>query len=474
MGSWQELSGYAGTTSKGKEKQQEFWDSIRKHPQIGDLNLGDNERLCAIALIKRLFPYVAEKAIGWQPDDVNAWPSTSYFAAVPWLIDIQKMSEANKLRDKYVRAVKDNLKKGYYGEMSTKLDKLDGHPFNGLDGQLYFQHSIESDKERQYINGEASKTILQNHLVDINKAVGHPPSPFYALLLMDGDSLGKLLRKLESNKVSSALACFTNQVDGIVTKHCGKTVYAGGDDVLALLPLDQALDAATQLRDVYLNAFVQHVGELETRPEDEKGQHVKTTISAGLVFAHYKTSLRAVLAEAHHLLDKVAKDGNGRDSLAVSVLTGGGRTVQWCSSWTDTNLSQPIPAILQELEKVFNQQFASKFFYNVRQRIQVLTGDEHERAELGYTMPDNLDAYQLLRAEYRKSLGTDILDEYKNLPDAEAKKKSSHAMDERVGKLVHVCRVREGTDSQADINTLNISGAMLVRFLATKGRGVES
>lgn len=464
MGSWQELSGLVRTTDS--KKQDAFWQRVRHQECVKTLDLSDNERLCPIALIKRFFPYVAKDAIGWKLD-VTAWPSTSYFAAVPWLVDVQEAPhkpqlpenehvDVAKLRDDYVALVHANLDRGFYGEMSTSLSGLDPHPFNKLDGQLYFQHSLESDKERQYTNGDASKVALQNHLGDMNKAIGHPPSAFYALLFMDGDGLGKLLQSgvLEPSRISEALAAFTADVDPIVISFGGKTVYAGGDDVLALVPLNQVLSAATALRERYVQAFQQ---EFST-PADQAKTLPKMTISAGIVFAHFSTSLRAVMEEAHHLLDDVAKDGNGRDSIAASVLTGSGRTVLWVSSWTDTTTSQTIPEVLQDLGTAFEEEFASKFFYNVRQRFEVLTDDEHSRQKNGYRLIAGLKPFELLVAEYKKSRERDVVHE---------------EVEERVGKLVRVCRVRKGDTGQEQTNTLNIAGAMLVRFLATKGRGVE-
>jgi CRISPR-associated protein Cmr2 len=450
MGSLQELSGFVRATER--EKQNAFWREVRR--KVGLLNLGENERLCAISLIKRLFPNVAEEVIGWELD-AKTWPSTSYMAAVPWLRDIQANPDAHALALEYPRLIQRYAEGDIFGEYSTDLSCVSRDDFARLDGQLFYRHAIESDKERG-ISTEG-KRELQAHLGKLNDAVGHPPSPFYALLLMDGDSLGKLLQNVkEPKKVSTALARFTKGVDGIVRKHCGKTVYAGGDDVLALLPLDRALSAATNLRQSYLEAFDAVLGT--ERPTDDEGEPLKTTISAGLVFAHFHTSLRAVMKEAHHLLDTVAKDGNERDSLAVSVLTGGGRTVEWVSSWDEKTASHPIPEIVQDLVTRFEneEQFASKFFYNVRARFEVLTGDKVERKKTGYKLTEGLDAGKLLVAEYQKSRERDV-------PIREA--------EERVGQLLRVCRVRKGGVEEPE--TLNVEGAMLVRFLATKGRGVE-
>src|SRR5204863_2268546 len=81
--SWQELSGHIRSQSrKSREKQDQFWQQIRS--LMTRLDLGDDERLCAIALLKRMFPLIAKETIG---TDLNAasWLSTPYIAAIPWL-----------------------------------------------------------------------------------------------------------------------------------------------------------------------------------------------------------------------------------------------------------------------------------------------------------------------------------------------------------------------------------------------------
>ncbi len=76
MAGWQELSGYHRATERSS--QDRFWRKLRR--QLPTFDLSEDERLCALALVKRLFPSVAAQAIGWQLDAVH-WPSTPYLAA---------------------------------------------------------------------------------------------------------------------------------------------------------------------------------------------------------------------------------------------------------------------------------------------------------------------------------------------------------------------------------------------------------
>ena len=126
--------------------------------------------------------------------------------------------------------------------------------------------------------------------------------------------------------VSTALRAFTGSVPKVVERHGGVTVYAGGDDVLAMLPIPRALACAQALSDAYRSAFADAAAN--TAAKDG------ATLSAAAVFAHIRLPLNHVLVEAHRLLDDVAKDGNGRDSLAAAVLKPGGPYCQWATTWT--------------------------------------------------------------------------------------------------------------------------------------------
>ncbi len=448
MGDWQELSGFI--RSKEKHEQKKFWNALReqkderKNRRLSTLELGEHERLSAVALIKRLYPKV--KAIGWNLD-VENWPSTPYMAAVPWLETAHRTDEAKK----YLQVVENAKLEWAFGKYNTGLTCLkNAGKFAELDGNFFQQAALENKNatplkpELSEPEDEALRRELAAELRKVNKAVGHPASTFYALLLMDGDSLGKLLREADETEVSRALSRFTNQVDTIVREYCGKTVYAGGDDVMALLPLDKALAAANKLRKAYLEAF-----EKVALPPGHQA-----TISGAVIFAHYTLSLRAVLKEAHHQLDSVAKAQNERDSLAVSVFTGSGRTVQWVSSWHDVEHNFSVTNVLHDLSQRFgdDEQFSSKFFYNLRERLGVLVNEKTNKFEFDMEHAD----FWFLKAEYQKNR--------QGAADSQTAERNVH-------DLLKVCRVRK--QGKADEQTLVPDGALLVRFLAGKGRGVE-
>lgn len=182
-------------------------------------------------------------------------------------------------------------------------------------------------QNNEWENSESEKESLLTKLKELYKALGdRKPVPFYALLLMDGDSMGSLLNALEGpGQLSQCLGEFTRRVDDIVAakENCGRTVYAGGDDVMAILPAPRALTVADIIAQVYENCFSDALREKTAR----------ATISAAIVYAHWKQPLRQVLERAHHLLDDVAKNQTGRDALAIGIMKGSGLNAQWSAPW---------------------------------------------------------------------------------------------------------------------------------------------
>ncbi|GAB4418550.1 MAG: type III-B CRISPR-associated protein Cas10/Cmr2 [Anaerolineae bacterium] len=136
-----------------------------------------------------------------------------------------------------------------------------------------------------------------------------PDHPLYlAVLHMDGDKMGERLAnqhtKAAHQQLSRALAVFARTtVPALVNKYDqgdkGRTVliYAGGDDVLALLPLPVALDCANDIQ----QAFAAQVGG---------------TMSAGIAITSAGMPLDFGLDEARHA-EKRAKEFYGRNAVAV-------------------------------------------------------------------------------------------------------------------------------------------------------------
>ncbi len=223
------------------------------------------------------------------------------------------------------------------------------------------------------------------------------PSKYYAILHMDGDHAGRWLSgthdglacfgrvlhpkvKMELEKlpgwadllkarrlispavhaaVSNALASFAlNIVRWVVEqRYAGRVVYAGGDDVLALLPLDQALPAARELRALF-SGQVKHQKALtefapsEGLPVDFGDQQLSgylvnretpsreilltmgptATASLGIAMAHHTQPLDAAL-QAVRYAERDAKELYDRNALCVYLLKRSGEEARVGARW---------------------------------------------------------------------------------------------------------------------------------------------
>ena len=321
----QELSGYA--CYRAGEKQKKFWAELRDRGKLGRLDIEKNERLCAIALIKRLMPKLAEQAVGWKLE-VDHWPSTDYVAAVPWLR--RAVQEAPEESRKYAEHVCKLGKTTTVGHRKS-FRNLGDHPLAALNPDWYDLGSLantgSTEIKDQYKAEDTELGLvkkLQEEARELFKLTG-PPSSYYAVLLADGDRLGQLVGESSGEIVSQALAEFSCGAETAVKKKDGVVVYAGGDDLLAFLPLESALECADRVAQVFTASF------------EEKACERKVSLSAAVVFAHVKAPLSSVLRRAHRLLDDYAKDGNGRNSLAAAVFGRADERCRWVTCWQRTD-----------------------------------------------------------------------------------------------------------------------------------------
>src|SRR5207249_2516274 len=106
-------------------------------------------------------------------------------------------------------------------------------------------------------------------------------------------------------------------VPGVVKRHHGTLIYAGGDDVLALLPTSAALACARELRLAFsgqpdVNGGADR-GYYRKDGQDLLMMGPKATLSAGLAIVHSKEDLRFALEQVRRA-ERQAKDA-GRDAL---------------------------------------------------------------------------------------------------------------------------------------------------------------
>ncbi|MCM2332322.1 MAG: type III-B CRISPR-associated protein Cas10/Cmr2 [Anaeromyxobacteraceae bacterium] len=161
-----------------------------------------------------------------------------------------------------------------------------------------------------------------------------PPPSYVACLVADGDRMGVAIDDPRMTadahrRLSRALADFARQARAVVeTQHRGLLIYAGGDDVLALLCLEDALACAGALNEAFTKCIAAGAPDwMTSRP----------TLSVGIGIGHVLENLGDLVelgrqAERHAKVD--------RNSLAVLVDKRSGGLTAWRAMWPEGPLDQ--------------------------------------------------------------------------------------------------------------------------------------
>jgi CRISPR-associated protein Cmr2 len=461
MDSWQELS---GTVTPYRKSLTDFWEPLRQSQASMLTDIRERECLCAMAFVKRRFVRhfndlkVFSMSGGWQ---LSGWelkagmPSVAYMAGVRWLEQaIEHADEAVfETYFKEAHALTKNLDE--WQSQITCLQKFRHtkprfKQWTSLDGNVFHSsvlanvNTFPDEKQAQKVV-QALKALYER--VKVKNPRFTPASPFYAVLMMDGDSLGQQMSDPNKQEdITNGLEKFTRGVKRVVEERSGFLIYAGGDDVLALLPLEDALQCAAKLRQHYMDCFM--------------GKGIMTTLSGAIEYAHLKIPLTKVLYDVHHLLDDVAKERSRRDSIAVRVRKPGGSVIEWSQPWENAlqgeqvKINALVDQFRQDLDA--DDQFSSKFFFKIRERFSLLNpvADDGRDAILNHKNGEDID---LMCMEYLNSGKTTV----KTMTQAK----------ERIGMLLDQCRRVQRSAGGEIIKEpfLFADGALLVRFLAQKG-----
>jgi len=297
------LGGRRSALRTAKLRAAEYWAQVAASPQVTQAALRPEgrERLDALGAIKRWGGLTRES------------PSVSHIAAADFLVDAKKHLST--------LAVYRCTAEALLGDHRYTVSNDAAWPY---DGDLFFKETLtEGRLADSYGLNQPQPGLLETAhktLVKIlHPAVGFAPSPYYAIIVFDGDGIGKMVSACrteeEHRALSRTLFDFARQAQELVEKYHGHAVYVGGDDVLALAPLRQALLLAQALARCFRDTV--------------KGG----TASAGIAIAHHLHPLDATLSAARGA-ERRAKNVEGKASVCVRVLRRSGEQVDARSPWT--------------------------------------------------------------------------------------------------------------------------------------------
>lgn len=286
--------------------------------------VGPTERLCGVGLLKRHGTHSSKKY-------AHRFLSTGHLAAWPVYYRTKKLEDP-ALKEAWLRYL-DALDKG--GVLLEEQEIVQGmgwkqHPiFGPYDGSLLFENRLPElfevvmDSEVRKARVRIAKLALAEFL---KKLEIQTPLPYYAILVADGDHMGKAIERQKGfrdhQRLSARLDEFAKSVRSTVeNRYAGELVYSGGDDVLAFVPLHHAVACARELAKNFKE-------KLSGFPANEEGQ--TPTLSAGIGVSHFLEPLRRALHLARKA-EELAKEK--RNSLAIIVDKRSGPPVRVSGVW---------------------------------------------------------------------------------------------------------------------------------------------
>jgi len=381
---------------------REFW-SKRMLPRLPLLRSG--ERLSAIALTKRLAAAYYFKApkdeggLGWEIE--TSFPSTSTVATAAFkgriieaLSKPELVSKVQQYTDRVYLLLKERAKSapleqtkqlcnsaGKYGASIRDL----AWKFARLDGDWLFEESFNKrDLQRELV--DISKDDLdatlraRAELLEAAKKHGlGAPSRYYAVIVMDGDQMGRWLagefapqlqeilhphvwdalrREAEWHSlgetqrpltpslhlaISKALRDYSLRTARMIVEeeHLGRLIYAGGDDVMAFVSLRDLPEVMRKLRAFFTGAltgdenridWVGGSGFARTETGFQLTMGMKATASMGVAIAHHMQDLGQTLNAARSE-EKRAKEALGRNAFSIALMKRSGGHESFGAKW---------------------------------------------------------------------------------------------------------------------------------------------
>ena len=388
---------------------QDFWKQVAKGQSPRDIGQDGSERLDAIDTVKR-FAFLSKRFKKKfnipEHESGLGFPSTSSIAVAPFLERLILASGTNDPQlstaiDKWIKesqqlgeimpaTIPFLTKRADQHEQSRTILKLDGdclfsetfHP-QRLEKEFGFDDTRAEERAKLASSGPDALSKLFK-LTD-NLSILRP-TPYYAMIYMDGDRMGRLIsgvqgQEEEHQAISKALSTFSREIVPLLVVHAypGRLVYAGGDDVVALAPLARDFGGAIPTDEI--TTVLQLVYQLQLQYQNVVRPAVvglerkrQVTASVGIAIAHHYTSLSYV-RRVTKAAEQLAKNHYGRNALVVTVLRRSGEQTRVGCRWQYSNLeanAQPIPLFLAFYKLFKNDVLSPKCVFSLLEEAPTL------------------------------------------------------------------------------------------------------
>lgn len=377
---------------------EKLGELIKKHFEKKSLDRMSFRSVSEVAMAKP-----TEKAIGLkETNELYITEPDGKTRPVSWADIYEEIIKRTKSKEPKT-GIQDNFEGICAGKLREALDKLEdalSPLFNELapNSEVFYVENLRNlkalakiygtDKNDSRLRG-VSVDAIRASVENLSKLIGEPPK-YYAILKMDGDNMGKVISGTRAVKdlreyahpsvagsvpenikrpitptvhvaITRSLSNFAvNTVPDESKSHGAELLYAGGDDVFALVPAHKAISLAFRLQ--------------KTFREDWKGfeplQGKTRSMSAGILFVYYKEPLYSAVRRVNEL-EHMAKN-SGRNALTIGHLKHSGSYYKVSLNWGV--FGEPLKNLLKELGNE-KSGLSNRLIYEIAEGIEVWPND---------------------------------------------------------------------------------------------------
>ena len=379
----------------GGTEPDAFWEALRKAYK-GDFK--GSQRYGAMTVIKRLWArcYLRDK-LDWKPcrPDFESVQDVAQTEA-----DLGKLAAWK--RERWLKKTEDGL--------DTEQDS----------DKYYAVLCMDGDDMGQWVSGAKAPPVMQ--------AMADKAAAFFQQHWKGDPAAGQVQRPLSPSyhaALSEALNHFSLYAAGqVVEKFDGQLFYAGGDDVLAILPAQNALHCAAalkcafqghvpddtaseitgplaelfELKDGFLRCLVEAGPSGRLRPNWPLVVPGPTaTVSVGIAIGHVRTPMQDVIQAARGA-ESVAKKVLKKGALCLRVMKRSGESAEFTARF-DTG----VLGVWDELSAKVHD-LSGRFAYRYVQLLKPLLARTGEDSDSGWEKAWTPDLMEACRAELRHTL----------------------------------------------------------------------
>lgn len=425
---------------------KKFWDNLNESwPAEYDFNA--NERLCSVCMIKR----IAYKALQKEKSHIlcTSFKGVEHFPSTTQLAFYDKFKREGIIEEEEQYKIAQKA----HDEPDEKAENRD----------RYFAILLmDGDYMGKLVNGETLastwKSVMHPKIVERLKQPDFDEKYKAAWNNIFTNHPKRLLTPAIHAAISESLGDFSIYgVDRIIRENDGRLIYAGGDDVCAVLPVDTALKAAEEIQKYYNSFFRIISGQKKNETISNSwnmepgkmsvclGEGDDISISAGILICHHKENLSQMITIAHHLLDEKAKVETGRNACAIELRKRSGGSRYFARKWDKTKTWESLHRIGDLISNKNKRKISASLVYRLE---QFRTGIE--------AILKKDDYENLLTGFFRKQLDRSMLAAGKNSKDE---------LKEFAKKMVDIVVVKKENNERA----FEPEGLIVAGFIADKG-----